>query len=95
MNDKTLIQSLKDSNTFKEWIKNPESLKLLPCVDRMIVLAHQSTTKQEIRNKLIINQTSHYLYVFMLIGNTWQASVDVANGTGEEVINRIFIRLND
>lgn len=84
MNNKALLQSLKDSKTFKEWVKNPERLKLLPCDDRRIVLAHDKAGNK------------HYLYVFMLFGeNNWQCSVDVSEGSAEDVIERIFVRLSD
>ena len=81
--EREILTSLKESDCFKQWIKNPRDVTLKPYPKRQIVFGHYE------------KDNKHTLYVFMYFGdfgNKWECSVDVFNGTFLNVIDRILIR---
>lgn len=85
MNKSEMLTSLMASEKLKTWIPKPEKVRFTVITERNIVFGH-----------IIYDKKKHYLYVFILFSNNnWQVSVDVSEGTADEVIDRIFTRIND
>lgn len=78
--EREILTSLKESDCFKQWIKNPRDVTLKPYPKKQIVFAHCEEDRK------------HTLYVFMDFGDKWECSVDVSSGTFLDVIDRILVR---